>query len=358
MAENDTWVERTGVRLRGVLEYLRDHGGTAPKAEIVATLEALLPTNDHEASLRSNGQPVWVNDVLWQTTNLVKAEWMTKDGAGTWTITPAGLEALERYPDGLSFHRESNRRFAVWKRERDEKSRRRAWLVRGTSVRGADLVPDWLEHDYCSVAAAQLRAIEASISAVDLEAAVKHDYAHLNPSELKSQVDEIVPFVTRMAPGDVVLTTRGELVYIGDVVGELTFQLSDANRSNLRRGVEWRNADSPLERSELPAPLPARLLTGATVLDLTSDLDLIDDLTTAAEVVPDDPGGDGRKPRHEHLSAPSETLAADLFVDQAWLDEVRLLLDERRQVIFYGPPGTGKTWIAHSSPRIWSAPSR
>ncbi|MFN8027713.1 MAG: winged helix-turn-helix domain-containing protein [Acidimicrobiia bacterium] len=320
MAKNDTWVERTGVRLRGVMEFLRDHGGTATRADILAFVDPLLTPTEHEASLRSNGQPVWLNDVLWQTTTLVKAGWMTKDGAGTWTITPAGLEALDQFPEGLSLHREANRRFNAWRRERNEQQRRRAWLIRGNSVRGADLVPDWLEHGYCSVAASRLSAIAAGISVADLEATLKDDYAHLNASELKAQVDEIVPFITRMSPGDIVLTTQGESVFVGDVADEWTFEISDGNRSNLRRRVDWRNSDSPLERGELPAPLPARLLTGTTLLDLTSDLDLIDDLTTPAEVVPDDPddlSGGARKPRHEHLGQPSEGLAADLFVDSA-----------------------------------------
>lgn len=39
-------------------------------------------------------------------------------------------------------------------------------------------------------------------------------------------------------------------------------------------------------------------------------------------------------------------LADRLFVPGIFLDEVRDLLQERKQVIFYGPPGTGKTYIA------------
>lgn len=39
-------------------------------------------------------------------------------------------------------------------------------------------------------------------------------------------------------------------------------------------------------------------------------------------------------------------LAERLLVPGEFLDEVRELLQERKQVIFYGPPGTGKTYIA------------
>jgi MoxR-like ATPase len=39
-------------------------------------------------------------------------------------------------------------------------------------------------------------------------------------------------------------------------------------------------------------------------------------------------------------------LAAELYVDSAWLEEVVELLGEKGQIIFQGPPGTGKTFVA------------
>ncbi|NDL60412.1 McrB family protein [Phytoactinopolyspora mesophila] len=41
-----------------------------------------------------------------------------------------------------------------------------------------------------------------------------------------------------------------------------------------------------------------------------------------------------------------ETLAERLLIDVAWLERIRWLLEDKRQVIFYGPPGTGKTYVA------------
>jgi len=145
-----------------------------------------------------------------------------------------------------------------------------------------------------------------------------------------------------------VLTTSEQHVYVGDVSGEWTYQASEGGRSNLRREVLWRNFDAPVDFAELPTPLPARLQTGATVLDLTNELAIIDALCSSAvdltdpELVDIEP----ELKRHDHLRAPSEGLASALFVDARWLSEVRDLLDERRQLILYGPPGTGKTWIA------------
>jgi 5-methylcytosine-specific restriction protein B len=38
--------------------------------------------------------------------------------------------------------------------------------------------------------------------------------------------------------------------------------------------------------------------------------------------------------------------AADLLLDQSFLEDIKGLLEETKQVIFYGPPGTGKTFVA------------
>jgi 5-methylcytosine-specific restriction protein B len=51
-----------------------------------------------------------------------------------------------------------------------------------------------------------------------------------------------------------------------------------------------------------------------------------------------------------------QSVAESLFIDPAWLSEVRDVLLERRQVIFYGPPGTGKTRIASDLASAIAAP--
>lgn len=69
-------------------------------------------------------------------------------------------------------------------------------------------------------------------------------------------------------------------------------------------------------------------------------------------------------PDREALSASTDctphptvqSIAESLFVDPAWLHEVRDVLLERRQVIFYGPPGTGKTRIARDLASAIAAP--
>jgi 5-methylcytosine-specific restriction protein B len=329
-----------------VAVYLRDDGPSASRSEVLAHVETILEPDEDELKERSKGQTVWENNLLWQTTNLVKAGWLTKDGKGTWTITPEGVTALDEFPDPAEYHRESTRRFNEWTKERDS-DRRRAWLIRGSSVLGTNLVPYWLTDGFVSLAASQLRPLELDVTAEDIERAAAEDYSHLKASERRSKVEEIVAFVMRIHPGDIVVTTSGTEVFVGDVDGDWAYAPSDGGRSNLRRLVEWRNQDAPVAFSELPEPLPARLQSGSTILDLTADLTQIDGLTIPdADELADVDGGPARTARHEHLPIPGEELAEALLVGVEWLHELRDLLDERRQLILYGPPGTGKTFLA------------
>ena len=327
--------ERNFVRLRGALTCLAERGVPTPKDEVVAYVEKHWPPSGDDLDTISNGSPRWLPDFLWNTTNMVRAGWMTKDGRGNWSITADGRAALAKYPDPTVLYNQGNAHYQTWLHSR-RTEQRRAWLVRGSSVRGANIVGAWLAEGFVSLAASQLRQIAPGVTAEELAAVAREDYDHLTHQDLIAKVDEIVAFVTRMSKGDVVITTDDQKVWLGDVTGEWEWHSSEERRSNLRRAVEWRNIDAPVEFADLPAPLPARLTTGATLADLTAQLDVIDGLTAPEPVVQ----------RHEHLRPVSAGLAEELFVDHAWLEEVRELLDERRQVVFYGPPGTGKTYIA------------
>lgn len=337
--------ERVGQFLFATLDYLSKREN-ATRDEIIEYLGTALSPTATEAQLGPRGQPDWVIRFFWYTVGMVKAGWITKDGQGVWAATDDGRQALVAYPDPPALLAATDAAYKAWEKS-NRPAQRRAWLVRGSSVLGVNVVPEWLEHGYCSLAGSQLREIEAGMDPEELRTVATEDYAHLKHHELKAKVDEILIFVTRMNVGDVVLTTSDQHVYVGDITGAWVYGASEGGRSNLRRSVDWRNEDAPVDFADLPTPLPARLQAGSTILDLTADLALIDTMIEPGVV--DDDGGDGggvKPPRHEQLPEPTKGLADELFVDLPWLYEVRELLDERRQVIFYGPPGTGKTYIA------------
>jgi 5-methylcytosine-specific restriction enzyme B len=344
--EPQAWAERMSIRLRGVLEYLERQGGSASRNEVIDYVGSLLTPNEYEQQADFHGRPKWSRDTGWQTTNLVKAGWLLKDGTGTWAATDAGLTALRQFTEPGELFRESQRLYQEWRAAQPEPARQRAWLVRGSSVLGTNLVPEWLRSGFCSLAASQLGPLEPDASAELLREQAAEDYSHLAQQIQKSRVDEILSFVMRIAPGDLVLTSTEGQVFVGDVTGEIEQVSSDGGRSNLRRAVIWRNADAPIDYADLPAPLPAALQSNESVVDLTESLALIDSLGGSLAPGPGAPEPPAVVTGHGALPVPSARLADALFVDRAWLSEVRDLLDERRQVIFYGPPGTGKTYIA------------
>ncbi len=223
--------------------------------------------------------PVWLVHLHWYTVDSTKAGWLLKDGRGGWSITEAGRQALARYPDPESFYGEANRLYREWRDQHAVKPQRRAWLIKGTSVRGTNVVGEWLQGGWVSLSASQLREIPAGISASSLRGVVKEDYSNLQPHDLSAKVDEIGSFVHVMSEGDVVITTSDQQLWLGDVTGEWTWQHSEGDRTNLRRMVEWRNVDTPIALVDLPQTLQAKLASGGTLVDLTSELDVIDDLT-------------------------------------------------------------------------------
>ena len=51
-------------------------------------------------------------------------------------------------------------------------------------------------------------------------------------------------------------------------------------------------------------------------------------------------------PEGQRRSGDLQQVADDLLLNVEFLDDVRRLIEDKKQIIFYGPPGTGKTYIA------------
>ncbi|MFI8307203.1 DUF4357 domain-containing protein [Streptomyces sp. NPDC085927] len=236
--------------------------------------------------------------------------------------------------------------------------RTRAWLVRGSNVSGLDLVQRlWLPEGVVSLSARHLRKdVDQGSSKDRLRAAVDEDYASTATYNQKMQlVEDIHAFLSRMRPGDTMCTISGGRLHVGEISGPAEQVDSEDGRSNLRRPVDWAGQGHPYDT--LPEELQQRLSAQHDVVDLTAVKDLIDglglsdqDLIEEAEATDRDPSVEipAITARRElELPRPTEELAADLLVhDVAWLQEVRDLLWDERQLVLYGPPGTGKTYLA------------
>ncbi|WP_425827558.1 DUF4357 domain-containing protein [Streptomyces fractus] len=225
----------------------------------------------------------------------------------------------------------------------------KTWLIRGSNVAGRDLVQRlWLEEGLVSLAATHLPALdEDEPTKSTLRVYVQEGYeSSTSYSQKRGLVDDLHALLSQMRVGDTVCTLSNGLLYVGTLTGEVQQVDSPSGLSNLRRATEWLPQTYAYE--ELPEELQQKLSVQRDVVDLTpvqDSLALLPGFDTAAveaavETVPAPP---------QELSLPEVTdaLASDLLVhDTEWLEEVRELLWDEKQLIFYGPPGTGKTYLA------------
>ncbi len=222
---------------------------------------------------------------------------------------------------------------------------KRAWMVRGTSVDGFNLVPEWLREGFVSLSASQLGSLDPGASYDELKQAVETAYQHKSYAYRGQRLEELDRFLRRIHEGDLVLIPMHGGVYIGEVVGPARFIGSAAPHSNLRRNVRWFNATEPIDGSQLRAPVPALLQSQAYVVDLTEAYDQLSDLIPRG-LAPELPAKPPEPKRELRFNPVTPEFAARMLLDQAELDKIRDLLWERKQLILYGPPGTGKTYLA------------
>lgn len=233
---------------------------------------------------------------------------------------------------------------------------RKAWLVRGSNVSGHNLVRQlWLTEGCVSLAGAHLPPLEeADPTKSALRRFVEEGYeGAASYNQKRGLVDELHAFLTQMRVGDTVATIGDGCLHIGRITGDAVQTASPGGLSNLRRTVAWMTDSHPYE--DLPEEIQQKLSVQHDVVDLTGVLDALDGLTEGTVLTAATATGDtgehttAERPAHRELTLPgvTEELVADLLVhDRAWLDEMRELLIDERQLVFYGPPGTGKTYLA------------
>ncbi|MGP9538081.1 AAA family ATPase [Brachybacterium sp. AOP43-C2-M15] len=219
---------------------------------------------------------------------------------------------------------------------------RRAWMVRGSSVSGKDLVPGWIEGGQVSLPATNLRTVSPGATRDDLKLIVEEDYAHATYDVRVEKLDDFHAFLTRMQDGHLVVTVDGGKLFLGTLTEDFRRSQASAGGSVLVRGVSWADADG-LDLDDVPPSLATRLKVQRDVVDLTQQLETIEGLLDAEEEKTPPPVVEELT-----LRDASPELAQELHVPQTWLQECIDLLEDRPQLIFYGPPGTGKTFLAQA----------
>ncbi|MBM7057822.1 DUF4357 domain-containing protein [Streptomyces durocortorensis] len=235
----------------------------------------------------------------------------------------------------------------------------RAWLVRSPHSSGPDLFRRaWLPDGRVSLAAVRLRPdVAQGVSKDQLRTFVEQDYESTALYTEKVQlVEELHAFFSRMRPGDTVCAVSDGRLYAGEITGNVEQRIAEDGSRILWRPVEW-GGDDGFPLKELPEELRQKVSVRHDVVDLTTVKAIVDGLgVTDKELVEEaqaDGAGASVEPlaviarREVELPEPTEVLREKLHVhSQEWLQEVRQLLDDEKQLIFYGPPGTGKTFLA------------
>lgn len=215
----------------------------------------------------------------------------------------------------------------------------RAWLVRSDAPGD---VARWLETGCVTLRDEAQLALEPGLTLAEVSTLVAGGYAHLPPSQRDEMAAALHTFREGMQESDLVVALTEQRL----ITGTLDDAPPQAVQSPLlTRPVLWAESQTPLEA--LPAKLSAALEQEGHVVDLTAVFDLLADLadddaettTHRARTAPQQIEG-------AMLPAVSQSLADELFMPVAPLQELVDLLNRRRQVVIYGPPGTGKTFVA------------
>jgi hypothetical protein len=144
----------------------------------------------------------------------------------------------------------------------------RGWLVRGANVQGHDLVPDWLENGYCSVAYEYPSGEYKTHTRAELGELVGKYRPDHNLQVRAHHAGVMDRFLNQVQPGDLVTTVDGHNnVHVGIVTSQPTWHASNP-LSIRRRAVRWRAVEPPLNRHGLPDAVQKKLKARATVTEL------------------------------------------------------------------------------------------
>jgi len=215
----------------------------------------------------------------------------------------------------------------------------RAWLVRADN---AEDVTQWLSDGCVELRDEAALALEPGLTLPAISSRVADGYAHLPPSQRDELAVALHTFLESMQEDDLVVALTDEQLITGTI--EDAAPEGEHSSSLLTRPVLWSNSRTRLDA--LPAKLSAALEQEGHVVDLTAVITLLFELIDDETVAPSDSVAVPKPPERAMLPAVSQSLADELFMPAAPLQELVDLLNRRRQLVIYGPPGTGKTYAA------------
>lgn len=119
MPEHSRGATRQGELLRGVFNILYEEQNGLRKRDVISRLMQELPPTEHEREPASPDRPALSRYQIltdWSTVDAKKSGWMLKESYGHWSLTDAGRQAFNEFPDPLSFFQEASK----WKKQSSE----------------------------------------------------------------------------------------------------------------------------------------------------------------------------------------------------------------------------------------------
>ncbi len=372
--------QRVAEYMHAVCVYLRDHGGTAKKSEVIAGIQPKLQLSSVVRSKTKNGHERWCVAVLFQFIGFAKAGFL-KRRKGVWYLLDEGRAALEAMSP-LELLETSDEKYAEWDAARedddgeeyktgDQKNSNTlaspVWLI-GTGRDGSK----WDE----------FRSKGEVRIGFTFDGEQVGDLAHMSRDQLNERICVLTgqpkPWNTQLAcwqfaqeisAGDLVIarTGFGRVLGVGRITGQYQFDPAASDYAH-SRAVDW------FWTIERRMPTRARL-PFKTLTEMSSYPDIVDVMLGRRSQVAVDYltsiGLDGTTIT-EFFSAPAALtsaapVAAHTDADYASApsrakpfheefesvfpspDELNAMVDELRRkkaLILQGPPGTGKTYIA------------
>lgn len=111
-------LERRGELIQGLLELLAAKDEPIQAKDAIDELALAVPPNEYESGTFDSGSQRWSKLVRFATIGPVKAGWLHKS-KGFWSITDAGREALETYPQPIDLYEAARALYRQWKAESD-----------------------------------------------------------------------------------------------------------------------------------------------------------------------------------------------------------------------------------------------
>lgn len=112
---------RTGELLQRLFGILKENPEGLKAGIALKQLAEHSTLSEYENGTYDNGARRFEKIVRFATVDCVKAGWMIKE-KGIWTLTPEGLQALEKNPDPEAFYKEAVRLYRIWKMNSQDSS--------------------------------------------------------------------------------------------------------------------------------------------------------------------------------------------------------------------------------------------